>query len=42
MGGGGAIYLGILTTIFHLPAATAATISLITAIPSLLLRAYAY
>ncbi|MFT8459262.1 MAG: sulfite exporter TauE/SafE family protein [Liquorilactobacillus ghanensis] len=41
-GGGGAIYLGILTALFHLPAATAATTSLITAIPSLLLGAYAY
>lgn len=41
-GGGGAVYLGILTALFHLPAATAATTSLITAIPSLLLGAYAY
>lgn len=41
-GGGGAIYLGILTSLFHLPASIAATTSLITAIPSLFLGAYGY
>ncbi|KGB51098.1 permease [Leuconostoc mesenteroides P45] len=41
-GGGGAIYLGILTGIFQLPASVAASTSLITAIPSLLLGVYVY
>ncbi|MBM7436191.1 sulfite exporter TauE/SafE family protein [Leuconostoc rapi] len=41
-GGGGAIYLGILTGVFQLPASVAASTSLITAIPSLLLGVYVY
>ncbi len=41
-GGGGAIYLGVLTTLFHLPAATAASTSLITALPPLMLGVYTY
>lgn len=41
-GGGGAIYLGILTGLFQLPASVAASTSLITAIPSLFLGVYVY
>ncbi|KRN28846.1 hypothetical protein IV38_GL001053 [Lactobacillus selangorensis] len=39
-GGGAAIYLGILTSVFHLPAAVAATTSLLTAFPSLVTGAF--
>lgn len=42
MGGGAAIYLGVLTTMFHLEPATAAATSLITALPSLILGSLGY
>ena len=41
-GGGAAIYLGVLTGIFHLPAAVAAATSLFTAFPSLCVGAYSH
>lgn len=41
-GGGAAIYLGILSSAFHLPPAEAAATSIITALPSLLIGTIAY
>lgn len=41
-GGGGAIYLGVLTAIFQLPPATAAATSIVTALPALILGSLAY
>lgn len=41
-GGGAAIYLGVLTGVFHLPAAVAAATSLFTAFPSLCVGAYSH
>jgi uncharacterized membrane protein YfcA len=41
-GGGAAIYLGVLTTMFHLAPRAAAATSLITALPSLMLGAFTY
>jgi len=41
-GGGAAIYLGLLTTVFHLAPASAAATSLFTAFPSLLVGAYGH
>lgn len=36
-GGGGAIYLGVLTALFQLPPANAAATSIVTALPALVL-----
>lgn len=41
-GGGGAIYLGVLTALFNLPPATAAATSIVTALPALLVGAWSY
>ncbi|WP_334333477.1 MULTISPECIES: sulfite exporter TauE/SafE family protein [unclassified Companilactobacillus] len=41
-GGGAAFYLGILTSLFHLAPATAATTSIVTALPSLLIGTIIY
>lgn len=41
-GGGAAIYLGILSSAFHLPPAEAAATSIITALPSLLIGTFIY
>lgn len=41
-GGGGAIYLGVLTALFSLPPATAAATSIVTALPALVLGSWAY
>lgn len=41
-GGGAAVYLGLLTTVFHLSPAVAAATSLFTAFPSLLVGAYGH
>ncbi|ERL65921.1 sulfite exporter TauE/SafE family protein [Schleiferilactobacillus shenzhenensis] len=41
-GGGGAIYLGVLTAFFHLAPAAAAATSVVTALPALLLGAFGY
>lgn len=41
-GGGGAYYLGVLTTIFQLPPATAAATSIVTAFPALVLGCWSY
>lgn len=41
-GGGAAIYLGILTGIIGLPAASAASTSLVTVLPSLILGSWTY
>lgn len=41
-GGGAAVYLGLLTTLFHLSPAVAASTSLFTAFPSLLVGAYGH
>lgn len=41
-GGGGAIYLGVLTALFNLPPATAAATSIVTALPALVLGSWSY
>lgn len=41
-GGGGTIYLGVLTALFNLPPATAAATSIVTALPALLVGAWSY
>ena len=41
-GGGGAIYLGVLTALFNLPPATAAATSIVTALPALGLGSWSY
>lgn len=41
-GGGGAIYLGVLTALFNLPPATAAATSIVTALPALILGSWSY
>lgn len=41
-GGGGAIYLGVLTALFNLPPATAAATSIVTALPALMVGAWSY
>lgn len=41
-GGGGAIYLGVLTAIFQLPPASAAATSIVTALPALILGSISY
>ena len=41
-GGGGAIYLGVLTALFHLAPASAEATSIITALPALMMGAWSY
>lgn len=41
-GGGGAIYLGVLTALFQLPPANAAATSIVTALPALVLGSWSY
>lgn len=41
-GGGGAIYLGVLTAIFQLPPASAAATSIVTALPALVIGSWSY